>query len=83
MVRGERLDGPGEESGDGQFVEAVGEHAVADAGHALAHLAESGGALGESGEDQAVPALAEQGEGAGQGVEVAEGSESWGSWGSV
>ena len=42
-------------------------------------LAESGGALGESGEDQAVPALAEQGEGAGQGVEVAEGSESWGS----
>lgn len=52
-----------DEADRGQFLEALGEHAVADAGDALAHLREVGRAFGQGHKDQGVPASAQQGEG--------------------
>lgn len=52
-----------DEADRGQFLEALGEHAVADAGDALAHLREVGRTFGQGHKDHAVPASAQQGEG--------------------
>lgn len=60
-------DGPGDEVDGDQFLEAVGEHAVADAGDSLADLGEVGRALGQGRDDQAVPVCAQQGEGPAKG----------------